>query len=254
MEEKINKEPTIIKTLFSFLLALGFITFGYILSLEYPNISKALFVLGFAGFLITAFYLVVTLTTWSYKIQEKVKEYFLLWFEIAYTLLVISVIALTIRFFVVQPFLIKGESMEPNLQNNNYIIINEISYKLGFSPQRGDIIVFKFPRDPRENYIKRVIGLPGEKIQIKDKKIYTNGRELKENYIPYLNQVSEEGDQEWNIGKDEYFVVGDNRLPGGSSDSRSWGLLPRKDIIGKAWFVFWPPQDIKIIPHPQYNS
>lgn len=260
MEEKNNNDNfSVLKTFLSFFMSLAYLIFGYILTTEYPNISIAIIILGGVGFFITALYLVINLTSWSEKIQTKAKEYFLLWFEIAYTLLIISIIAFTIRFFVVQPFLVKGESMEPNFKNNEYLIVNEISYNLGIKPKRGEVIVFKFPRDPKENYIKRIIGLPEEKVRMEDGKIYIvnskspNGIELKEDYLPYLNKVDPNVEQEWVLNKNEYFVMGDNRLPGGSSDSRSWGPLPRKNIIGKVWFSFWPIEEIKIIPHPQYG-
>jgi len=259
MEENKNKEFSFPKTLFSFLLSLIYVIFGYLLASEYPNIATVIKILGVAGFFITAFYLAINVTTWSSNFQQKIRDYFALWFEIAYTLLVISIIAFTIRFFVIQPFLVKGESMEPNFKDKEYLIVNEISYRLGEKPKRGDVIVFKFPRDPKENYIKRIIGLPEEKVKTEDGKIFIinknnpYGTELKENYIPYGNQVDQGMNQEWNLSRDEFFVLGDNRLPGGSSDSRSWGPLPRKNIIGKVWFTFWPLKEAKFILHPQYN-
>ena len=151
MEENKNKEFSFPKTLFSFLLSLIYVIFGYLLASEYPNIATVIKILGVAGFFITAFYLAINVTTWSSNFQQKIRDYFALWFEIAYTLLVISIIAFTIRFFVIQPFLVKGESMEPNFKDKEYLIVNEISYRLGEKPKRGDVIVFKFPRDPKEN-------------------------------------------------------------------------------------------------------
>lgn len=260
MEEKtLNEEPSFLKTLLSFLLSTVYITFGFILYPEYPSIALVIRILGIVGVLITISYLVIKSTTWSENITSKVKEYFLLWLEIAYTLLVISIVAFTIRFFVIQPFLVKGDSMEPNYKNGEYLIVNEISYHLGVKPKRGDVVVFKFPKDPKENYIKRIIGIPEEKVEISGGKLYvykqggSKKEELKENYLPYVNKVESSTDNEWGLGKDEYFVLGDNRLPGGSSDSRMWGPLPRKNIIGKVWFVFWPPSEIKTISLPQYN-
>ena len=260
MEENTpNEEPSSLKTLFSFILSAIYILFGCILYPEYPNIAFVIRILGIVGLIVTVFYLVIKSTTWSLNITQKAKEYFLLWLEIAYTLLFISVIAFTIRFFVIQPFMVKGESMEPNYKNGEYLIVNEISYHLGVKPKRGNVIVFKYPRDPKESYIKRIIGLPEEKVEIKDDKLYISkggdpqNTELKEDYLPYVDKVPGTADQEWSLDKDEYFVLGDNRLPGGSSDSRMWGPLPRKNIIGKVWFVFWPPGEFKTISLPQYN-
>jgi len=259
-EQSLNEEPSFLKTLFSFVLSTMYIIFGFILYPEYPNIALVIRILGIIGLIVTVLYLAIKSTTWPVRITSKAKEYFLLWLEIAYTLLVISIIAFTIRFFVIQPFMVKGESMEPTYRNGEYLIVNEISYRLGAKPQRGDVIVFKYPKDPKENYIKRIIGLPGEKIEIKDNKLYlyknsssSQGTELKEDYLPYIDKVEGSTDKEWTIGEGEYFVLGDNRMPGGSSDSRMWGLLPRKNIIGKVWFVFWPPSEIKTISLPQYN-
>lgn len=260
MNEQTNtEEPSFLKIAFSFLLSITYIAFGFILEAEYPSIAMVIRVLGIGGILMTASYFVVKTTTWSQNIVSKVREYFLLWLEIAYTLLIISIIAFTIRFFIVQPFLVKGDSMEPNFHEKEYLIVNEISYKLWESPKRGDVIVFKYPKDPKENFIKRIIALPEEKIKFEEGKIFIfnkqseSGTELKENYISYVNQVDPSSNQEWTLEKNEYFVMGDNRLPGGSSDSRSWGPLPKKNIIGKVWFVFWPPGEAKIISHPQYS-
>lgn len=264
MEEEIIEEtseegPSFLKILFSFVLSITYIVLGYIIYYEYPSIAYIIKILGFVGFLISLSYVAIKLTTWSEKLERKIRDYFLLWLEIAYTLLIISIIAFTIRLFIIQPFLVKGESMEPNFKNGEYLIVNEISYKLGEKPKRGDVVVFKYPKDPRENYIKRIIGLSGEKIKIEDGKIFIfnqsdpDGVELKEYYIPYISQTDQNISQEWTLQNNDYFVIGDNRLPGGSSDSRTWGPLPRKNIIGRVWFVFWPPQEAKVISLPQYN-
>lgn len=260
MDDKtLNQETSVLKIVLSFSISITYIVFGYLLSLEYPSISTVIKVLGFAGIIITFFYISIKTSTWSKKTQSLIEEYFLLWFEIAYTILFISIIAFTIRFFIIQPFLVKGESMEPSFKDREYLIVNEISYRLGEKPKRGDVIVFKYPRDLRENYIKRIIALPNEKIKISEGEIEISnkdnneGTELKENYIPYSPKVEENINQEWSLNDNEYFVMGDNRTPGGSSDSRHWGPLPRKNIIGKVWFVFWPPREAKFISLPQYS-
>jgi len=150
------------------------------------------------------------------------------------------IITLPIRYFVIQPFFVLGASMQPTFQNGDYLIINEISYRVG-QPNRGDVIVFRYPYNPSEYYIKRVIGLPGETISIHDNQITIKndarpeGFALKETYLP---PEMTGGDIEKTLGPDEYFVLGDNREA--SSDSRSWGPLKREFITGKVWIRAFP--------------
>lgn len=150
------------------------------------------------------------------------------------------VIILPIRYFIIQPFFVLGASMEPNFKNGDYLIINEISYRLN-KPARGDVIVFKYPNNPSQYYIKRVIGLPGEIITISDEKIVIKNKEnpdgftLKESYLP---NIGTNGNVSTTLGFDEYFVLGDNR--GASSDSRIWGPLKEKFIVGKALLRAFP--------------
>ena len=143
-------------------------------------------------------------------------------------------VVLLIRSFVFQPFLVRGDSMVPNFHNGDYLIVDELSYRFLGDPSRGEVIVFKFPGDISQKYIKRVIGLPGENVEIKEGKVYISSigepALLEE---PYLDQ--EERTQRFLsllLKDNEYFVMGDNREF--SSDSRRWGVLPREDIIGKA--------------------
>jgi signal peptidase I len=158
-----------------------------------------------------------------------------------FLLLVAAAIAVPIKHYLVHPFLVKGSSMEPNFKDREYLVINEMSYRLG-DPKRGDVIVFKYPKDPKEYYIKRIIALPGERLELSEGRITifnsenTSGLELKEDYI--LEGQFTKGDISAELGADEYFVMGDNRL--GSSDSRSWGKLPRSLIVGKTWIRLLP--------------
>jgi signal peptidase I len=162
-------------------------------------------------------------------------------------------IVLPIRYFVFQPFIVKGESMEPNFQDGNYLIIDEISYRLR-SPERGEVVVFKYPYNPSQRYIKRIIGLPEETIEIKDQKIRIFGKTgqemiLDENtYLPADDLTI--GNSKTILKDDEFFVLGDNRLA--SSDSRIWGVLPRDKIIGRVLFRLWPPQEVSAITIPNY--
>ena len=160
-----------------------------------------------------------------------------------FSIVVISlIIVIPIRYFLVQPFVVKGKSMEPNFSNQQYLVINELDYRLHF-PSRLDVIVFKYPNDPSEYYIKRVIGLPGEKIEINSGQVviyntdHPDGQVLDESaYLP-AGTVTKP-DMIVQLDTDEYFVLGDNRDE--SSDSRFWGTLPSDLIIGKVWVRAFP--------------
>lgn len=168
-----------------------------------------------------------------------------------------AIIILPIRLFLFQPFFVQGASMEPNFHDGEYLIINEVGYKtttIGLGDKefftvtgekllhRGDAIVFRYPRNPKQYFIKRVIGLPGERVSTVGStvKIYNDahpeGIELDEPYLP--DYMTTNGDIEITVGTDEYFVLGDNRHF--SSDSRVWGLLPRSLVVGKVYLRAWP--------------
>ena len=137
---------------------------------------------------------------------------------------------------------VDGFSMEPTLHNGEFVIVNKLAYKLG-EPRRGDVIVFKYPRDPQQEYIKRVIGLPGDEVIISGGFVYVNGTALDEPYIaaqPAYHST-------WEVPEDSLFVLGDNR--NNSSDSHAWGPLPASDVIGKAVVVYWPPTNWGLIDH-----
>lgn len=144
-------------------------------------------------------------------------------------------------------FYVRGSSMEPSLHNGQYLIVSKISYLFG-EPQRGDIVVFISPNNGKEDYIKRIIGLPGERVEVRDGAVWINGYRLEEPYLKSPTPYS----GVWVLGPDEYFVLGDNRA--NSSDSHTWGPLPRRNIIGKAWLCYWPPQYWGLIPHYSYPS
>jgi signal peptidase I len=132
---------------------------------------------------------------------------------------------------------VESISMQPNLFAGDFVIVNKLAYKLGI-PQRGDIIVFRYPPDPTQTpYIKRVIGLSGDQIHIADGKVYVNDKLLGE---PYLKTVTSRGG-DWTVPANSLFVMGDNR--NNSSDSRSWGMVPMENVIGKALVIYWPPED-----------
>ncbi len=142
---------------------------------------------------------------------------------------------------------VDGASMEPTLTSGEYVIVNRLSYRIG-TPQRGDIIVFHFPRDPSKEYIKRVIGLPGDEVQVENGQVYVNGQPLDETYLKVKTNYS----GNWRVPAGQLFVLGDNR--NNSSDSHDWGTVPMSYVVGKAVLVYWPPTDWAIIQHVQLIS
>ncbi len=139
-------------------------------------------------------------------------------------------------------FQIDGSSMEPNLHHDERVIVDKISYLLG-APQRGDVVVFYLDGQPKD-YIKRVIGLPGETIEVTNGTVYIDGRPLEERYILQSGVGALPARQ---LSADEYFVMGDNR--GNSQDSRSFGPIHLKNIVGRAWIIYWPPAEWALVPH-----
>jgi len=154
-------------------------------------------------------------------------------------LIVALIVAVAIILFVYQPVKVEGTSMMPGLVDNERLFINKFVYKLGMSGvQRGDTVVFLFPQDPRRSYIKRVIGLPGDLVEMRRGHVWLNGRELDEPYVP--EQYRDPSDMApTRVPAGRYFVMGDHRSA--SNDSRAWGTLPAQAIYGKAVFVYWPP-------------
>ena len=137
---------------------------------------------------------------------------------------------------------VDGFSMNPTLQDGEYILVNRLAYKIG-NPVRGDIVVFSFPMDPRQDLIKRVIGLPGESISVQDGKVMINGVPLEEPYIaapPIYNDT-------WIVPEGQLFVLGDNRNE--SKDSHEWGFLPLENVVGRAVLIYWPPPEWQVINH-----
>lgn len=164
------------------------------------------------------------------------KKFFLFILEIVQIVAIALAIVIPIRYFLIQPFFVEGASMEPNFYNSQYLIIDEISYRFS-EPERGDVIVFKYPANPSQHFIKRIIGLPGETVELKDKQIIIDNQVLDESSYSPLSSSSY-GTTKHILGENEYFVMGDNR--GASSDSRQWGGLSREYIVGKVWIRAWP--------------
>ena len=154
--------------------------------------------------------------------------------------------------FIVQPVKVEGTSMLPRLHDGERIFVNKLIYYGLPKLERGDIIVFWYPNDPSKSYIKRIIGLPNEIVEVREGRILINGAELQEPYLdPQLN-LARSNQPAVAIKEHYYFVMGDNRDH--SSDSRIWGLVPEKYIYGKALLRYWPPSSIQFISHdPEYN-
>jgi len=161
------------------------------------------------------------------------------WFR---DLMLSVLIAVLVILFLYRPVKVEGTSMMPSLFDQERLFINQFSYKFRLGNiQRGDTVVFWFPEDTTKSYIKRVIGLPGDTVEVEDGFVIVNGKKLVENYVP-LEYRDDRNYSSRVVPPDEYFVLGDHRVS--SNDSRAWGFVPRNYIYGKAVFVFWPPERI----------
>jgi len=176
------------------------------------------------------------------------KQAAIFFWEIFKVVVISLVIIVPVRYFLIKPFYVKGDSMIPNFKNHEYLIIDEISYRFN-DPQRGDTIVLRYPLDQNQYFIKRVIGLPGEKIKISGGNVYifnqqhVTGEQLSE---PYLSaDLKTYGDIEITLGADEYYVLGDNRTA--SLDSRVFGPLNRSFVIGRTLFRGWPVTRVGLV-------
>lgn len=147
-------------------------------------------------------------------------------------------------------FVVEGSSMEPNFFTDQFVIVSRLAYVIG-EPERGDVIVFHYDETTQRDFIKRVVGLPGEHIEAIDGRFYVNGILLDEPYID--NFCTGCRDKEWYLGDDEYFVLGDNRNSSQDSYDDVVGPITRDQIIGRAWIRYWPPESWQIIPHHDYG-
>ncbi len=162
--------------------------------------------------------------------------------------LIALVIVIPVRFFVAQPFIVSGASMEPTFHNGQYLIVDQISYRLN-PPKHGDVIVFKYPKDPSKYFIKRIIGVPGDTVSINGKTISLTNKQYPDGIVlnePYVAKMSPTGAETEILGADEYFVMGDNR--DNSSDSRVWGILSGKLIVGRTFLRLFPLSDAAYLP------
>ncbi len=139
-------------------------------------------------------------------------------------------------------FQVQGSCMEPTLHSGQYLIVSRLTYWV-HPPERGDVVILHPPNNPSDDYIKRIVGVPGERIEIRDGEVWVDGFLLHEPYVAGPPAYSDS----WNLGEGEYLVLGDNR--NNASDSHSWGVLPRENIVGKAWLCYWPPEEWGIVAH-----
>lgn len=186
---------------------------------------------------------------------KKIGQVFL---DLIETVVIALSIFLVVYLFFMQPHQVNGKSMVPNFQSGEYLLTDKVSYKVS-EPERGDVVVFHAPKNAQCpegtgcDYIKRVIGLPGETISLSNSTFYINDQPIKESYLPSDFQTLPEdfiGNREVSLGSDEYFVVGDNRSF--SSDSRKWGPISKSDIVGKAFFRYWPIASSGLLPSVTY--
>ncbi|OGE79042.1 MAG: signal peptidase I [Candidatus Doudnabacteria bacterium RIFCSPHIGHO2_01_FULL_46_14] len=177
-------------------------------------------------------------------------------FDFLKVFLMAVAIIIPVRYFLFQPFVVTGDSMRPNFHDGNYLIIDELTYRFR-EPSRGEVVVMRFPKDPSQFFIKRIVALPSEHIVIRDGRVTIYNSENQDGILleePYLvSQNITYGNIDRKLKEDEFFVLGDNRLS--SSDSRVWGILPKDDIIGRVYLRLFPVQELELfIPSPVYND
>ena len=207
--------------------------------LEKRGVAKATPLLLFVLFVISCY-------GSDYMNESFIKKALLGFWEILKVAIVSLAIILPVRYFLVQPFFVIGASMEPNFSSGDYLIIDELSYRFD-NPKRGQVVVFKYPLNPKEYYIKRVVGLPGETVIVKDGKVTIKNSEYSEGFVldesMYFDRYTGK-DTENSLKENEYFVLGDNRDV--SSDSRTWGAVPKSLIVGRAWVRVFPFNEFQL--------
>lgn len=168
------------------------------------------------------------------------------------TTIIVVFLALIIRLFVVQPFIVEGQSMLPTFSNNDYLITEKISYSIR-SPERGEIVIFHPPDNPSINYIKRLVGLPGDSIEVKDQSVYVNTQKINEPYLTSNEQTNvATKDFTLTLKSGEYFVLGDNRNH--SRDSREIGPIPYSSIVSRVWVRLLPVDNVRAFAAIDYEG
>lgn len=169
--------------------------------------------------------------------------------EVVKTIAIAAIVVFGIRAILFQPFLVSGASMEPNISQSNYLIIDELTYRFR-EPMRGEVIVFRYPGDPSTFYIKRIMGLPGEKVDVEGGALSIDGTKINE--TAYLKGVGTSGTVHVQLDADHYFVMGDNRS--NSYDSRAWGPLEKKYVVGRALLRLFPFNRISVFEEQNYPT
>ncbi len=164
-----------------------------------------------------------------------------IWRDLFESVVLAVVLAALLRMFIIQPFYIPSQSMEPTLLVNDRIIVNVLLYHFR-PPQRGDVVVFRYPLDPSRDFIKRLVAFGGETVEVRNNNLIVNGVRIAEPYLPH-EVMADYGP--FTVPQGCYFVMGDNR--NNSDDSRVWGALPKKNMIGKAFLIYWPPGRMGLI-------
>lgn len=184
-----------------------------------------------------------------FKAPFKLTGGWLMLWEVVKVVAMALIIVVVVKHFLFQPFYVKGASMEPNYEDHEYLIIDELTYRFR-DPARGEVVVFRYPNDPSQYFIKRVIGLPGDSIVVNSQGIILNGVVFDESV--YLSaDVSTVGNVDITLSPDQYFVMGDNRQS--SLDSRIFGPIDRSDIVGRTWFRAWPFNRLTHFSAPTYS-
>lgn len=174
--------------------------------------------------------------------------------EILRFTLIALVIVIPIRIFIAQPFIVQGASMEPTFHTGEYLIVDQLSYRFE-KPEHGDVIIFKYPKDPSKFFIKRIIGIPGDTVEIDGNVVTLTNKEHPQGYTlrePYVAEMKPDTVLTQKLGDKEYFVMGDNR--DASSDSRVWGVLRENFIIGRAFVRLLPPNELSLFPGAYANE
>lgn len=172
----------------------------------------------------------------SQNFRARTERYTNFIWEVTKIVVISLAIIIPVRYFLVQPFYVRGASMEPNFYNFEYLIIDELSYRF-HTPARGDVVVLRNPHRTSQFFIKRIVGLPGDQVEIKERKVFIDGEKLDES--AYIEPVVETfGNVLVTLGEDEYFLLGDNRNE--SLDSRVFGAVTSDELIGRTWLRAWP--------------
>lgn len=181
------------------------------------------------------------------------KKFFAFLVDLAEVGVVGLAIFVLVYLLVFQPHQVRGNSMLPSFQDKEYLLTDKISYRFN-EPKRGEVVIFKAPRNEEYEYIKRILAAPGDTVMISEGRVFVNGRAIEETYLPEDSYTRYglflRDNQKVTVPENTYVVMGDNRDH--SSDSREWGFVPRKNIIGRAWFRYWPPKQIGVLHAAEY--